>query len=919
VKLLRKAPRQQLRFGGFARGMHSAEDHLIPPGHAKTLRNLRFEGALLKNRYGWKTLTNGLTSANTWTWSASTKDTGYFREFASCNSGKIAVFEKRVFYDPDYTTEDFDGGGNIAAASGQPLKGGFFFATHFYAYSAEKLYRISWGNITALTAAPTVAGTGYEVGNILRITTGGTLGTCRVATITGGGVTGPVGTVTLVDDGYNYTTGTGKVTAGGTGTGCTVAIGTVAAAATLTEKMDFANDIDISNTNVIKMFARFGELWAFAGPTSRAFYSDTGLIEPGGGTAVSNFVLPLTFDEWLRLDDARMMTSPAPVVEYCTPVGLNVVRFSSVTFSIAGFKIKNATAYLYVSGGITGFTNGMQIFIGSFDGKTKYQANTFTSGALNYAALSASVSAGATVLYLTDTDDARAFCDDGQVTLSDTDNSTGETVTIRSFVGAGSAIKVELETAIVGNYSSSKAAKLTSKIISKVVVGTNWDHTFGYDHAISMFREVWGAAPVATYQLCYDPDNDDDIDGHVRFTNTGAIQVSTAFRISYTPYGNPWKSGNAGVLDCGKSQGEIVDVVDSVYGLYIFKKNPGAIYLLSGFPGPGSTPGSQELKPIYKGGIVAEEGTVQGTRHGIFFSSVDVDKVRTWFMPYTDSEVREIPEMTPHFKPAFTGIGNSTYTMTFKSAIVNSDKYLLNALANTGTDFPEVCDSCYVCEAYNTGQGWGGRWVEWLENQNVEYTRANATHTLVAKPRTLGYYEFNGRTYRVYALRDATDAAEKVYQVARLGVQDGHESPIDDTKMLYAIAAVNTVVTFGDGFDMLVKTGKFAVPEMQYLNVLKLMFDIDCTAGSCVIDLFKDYTVAALLTKTASALSDTAGSERIMRDMDMNFNCQWFQVQLSFRDVDAAATEEHLTISDVRMEVAAKAPRGRLTQTNVIA
>jgi hypothetical protein len=41
------------------------------------------------------------------------------------------------------------------------------------------------------------------------------------------------------------------------------------------------------------------------------------------------------------------------------------------------------------------------------------------------------------------------------------------------------------------------------------VVGTNWNHTFGYDHAISMFREVWGAAPVATYQLCYDPDNDD--------------------------------------------------------------------------------------------------------------------------------------------------------------------------------------------------------------------------------------------------------------------------------------------------------------------------------------------------------------------------------------------------------------------------
>lgn len=917
MKLQRKAQRATVRFGGFALGQHGAEDHLIPPGFAKTLRNLRFDGQFLKNRYGWKTIANGLTSSSTWTWSASTKDTGYFREFASCNAGKIAIFETRVYWDTDYTTEDFNGGGNIDAVAGQPLKGGFWFNNHFYAYSAEKLYRISFGNITVLASAVTAAGTGYTVGDTLRITTGGTFGTCRVATITGGGATGPVGTVTIIDDGYNYTTGTGKVTAGGTGTGCTVAITTVSAVGTLTEKMDFANDIGIGNTNVIKMFARFGEMWAFAGPTSRVFYSDTGLIEPGGGTAVSNFGLALKYDEWLRLDDARIMQNPAPVVEYCTPVGLAVVRYNS--YPLWGVKIKNGAAYMYVSGGITGFTNGMQIFLGPYNGKTKYAVNTFTSGALNYAALSSSVGAGATVLYLTDTDDARAFCDDGQVTLSDTNNTTGETVSIRSFLGYGSVIRVELGTAVVGNYTTAATAKLTSKIINKVVVGTAWSHTFDYDSTVGMFRESWAAAPATSYQLCYDPDNDDDIDGHVRFTLTDALQVATALRVSYTPYSNPWKSGNAGVIDAGKDQGEIVDVIDSVYGLYLFKKNPGSIYLLSGYPGPGSTPGSQELKPIYRGGIVAEYGSVQGTRHGIFFSSQDIDKVRTWFLPYIDSEVKEIPQVTEQFKPTFTGIGSASYTMTFKSAIVNNDQYLILALANSGTDFPEVCDTAYVCESYYSDNKWGGRWVEWLENQNVEYTRTNTTHTLVAKPRTLGYYEFNGRTMRVYAIRDVTDAAEKVYHLARLGVYDGHESPIDDTKMIYSIASVNTVVTFGDGFDMILKTGKYAIPEVQYFNVLKLMFDIDCTAGSCVIDVFKDYTVAAILTLTASALSDTAGSERIMRDMDVNFNCQWVQMQLCFRDVDAAATEEHLQISDIRLEVAAKAPRGRLTQTDVIA
>lgn len=70
------------------------------------------------------------------------------------------------------------------------------------------------GPILTLNPIPTVAGTGYAVGDVLAITTGGTGGKATVLTITGGLGTGPVGTVSLTDVGTGYTTGAGKATSG---------------------------------------------------------------------------------------------------------------------------------------------------------------------------------------------------------------------------------------------------------------------------------------------------------------------------------------------------------------------------------------------------------------------------------------------------------------------------------------------------------------------------------------------------------------------------------------------------------------------------------------------------------------------------------------------------------------------------------
>lgn len=92
------------------------------------------------------------------------------------------------------------------------------------------------GGITALNATPTAGGTGYIVGDLFNITTGGTVGKGRVVSVSAGGV---VTAVELYSAGLTYTTGTGKATTviSGVGTGLTVeitSIGTVGRITTAT-------------------------------------------------------------------------------------------------------------------------------------------------------------------------------------------------------------------------------------------------------------------------------------------------------------------------------------------------------------------------------------------------------------------------------------------------------------------------------------------------------------------------------------------------------------------------------------------------------------------------------------------------------------------------------------------------------------
>jgi hypothetical protein len=115
----------------------------------------------------------------------------------------------------------------------------------------------STGGITAVNPVPTVAGTGYVVGEILTVTTGGTNGKAIVESVgTGGAVTG----ISLLRAGATYTTGTGKATtASAAGINCTIEITTIGTVGR------------IARTGFSFTFMRIGEQIKFSGAVEAAW------------------------------------------------------------------------------------------------------------------------------------------------------------------------------------------------------------------------------------------------------------------------------------------------------------------------------------------------------------------------------------------------------------------------------------------------------------------------------------------------------------------------------------------------------------------------------------------------------------------------------------------------------------------------
>ena len=94
----------------------------------------------------------------------------------------------------------------------------------FNLFSADR----ATNGITSVASTPTAGGSGYSVGDLLTVSTGGSLGRVYVERVS---TTGAVLEVSLYTCGNGYSVGTGRATTGGTGAGCTInilSVGTIA-------------------------------------------------------------------------------------------------------------------------------------------------------------------------------------------------------------------------------------------------------------------------------------------------------------------------------------------------------------------------------------------------------------------------------------------------------------------------------------------------------------------------------------------------------------------------------------------------------------------------------------------------------------------------------------------------------------------
>jgi hypothetical protein len=128
------------------------------------------------------------------------------------------------------------------------------------------------GGISVLNATPTAAGTGYLVGQILTITTGGTGGTARILAVD---INGGVTQVALETSGSGYTAGTGRATtvAPAGGSGCTLNISTIAEIATV--------------TTITQNYFKIGDIVTIAG-AAQAEYNGSQTIISQGTSAPTN-------------------------------------------------------------------------------------------------------------------------------------------------------------------------------------------------------------------------------------------------------------------------------------------------------------------------------------------------------------------------------------------------------------------------------------------------------------------------------------------------------------------------------------------------------------------------------------------------------------------------------------------------------
>jgi len=678
-----------------------------------------------------------------------------------------------------------------------------------------------------------------------------------------------------------------------------------------TAYFDWSTDVGASYDHVIQMFDRFGKIWGVSDTNSKVFWADDEGVGTSDGSSRTAYIDPLNLD-WQLLWDGPIAASPvvqwlggrvASIIPIKTPDECDVIAGQSYLF------VKKA-AYDFLT-----ITTPDEISVSEEGNPSVSIVNTVASVALRTTNLSQNALAGQTSVLLDydTTFESRSWRPGDLVTLSSSTYS--EDLTVQQVVTEVGGVRVHFQwpnaagvTGFSNTYTTNR--KITSRDTYKVVFTNTWGSSI--TNALLLFG-IWTTLVENTdYLVNTDPFEDDEEmqTGHIKLL---VPYSARKMKCTYTEDINRWLEDNAGYYNIAKNQGTIVQAAEGQTGLYIFKQNPGAIYLLEGEPGPDATPGTLQLKLIHKG-LTAKFGTIQTTMNGIYFGVAEQGKLELYFLPFVNVEVMKVPKLSEHFNPDLTYIGNASYTYTYRSAMVHGDIYLLTATYQaSGVGAPSNSVKAYLCQAYYEENQWKGRWVYWDEDQYEEYLVDNPTHTVPGRAKTIGYYSFGDHFYRVYIVKDDAGTYEYNYHIARYCQADGSETARDQVYMLVNNGAVSSNATYDSGFYIDIRPRALNLPGADKWTIRAIHYEIEVTEGTAVITFYKDLSNTALLTVTVTGLETDDGSEQILRKRKINITCEYIEVLLRFSGVHSASAEEHLLYKDLWLEYVDIAAPGQAT------
>jgi len=716
----------------------------------------------------------------------------------------------------------------------------------------------------------------------------------------------------------------------------------------LTEELEFAVDIGADYGPIIGMFERFGQLWTVS-EEDRIFWSDTREYQIGAGSLTTT---GLAFGwGWQYLYGGKLVddTTP-PVVRFSYSDTKQCHAYPGNPFG-NWYALHSGSNHVYVA-------DGEQYWVG--------QKVSFTGDSGEYTVTAvAQVEFEMTQAYYGDTYKYMYLKEKGgpidnihyalldtyehgwkyhitsvaPSTVYDNDMHCAKT-------SAGNGVnRLEFSSA---SHPPNLIAIDNSVITCYQVWKVTLDGSLSSDTPTSSMtvRTEYVVDP-ANYEVSYDPDSDDTIDGNIKLDYLPEYdeKENPQFWCDYYPFNNPWLSGNSGFIDIASSKGSNITYVegpskdeDEGAGMfYVFKTD--AIYAVMGKPGPNGTVGTLDIKSIATG-IKARHRTAQVSQSGVYFGELLGNDYNIRYFPHGVIMGTQVPIISTQvdfglnsdltrWSETFSEVGDN---LEESSIIFNGDLYLLKfSIVPTGTEYPPSEPDCmYVGQALRADNGtYYGRWARWKEYQSETVDSTWLDGRTLDIPHTVGFYKQQGSLMRIYTLRSAygrlNSTTHANWQVARYGTNpyiNRYENDCEDQYILtgkYTGSSLATVARIGNPFRPTLLTGKVTVAE--WINIKELILNIehhvyvggaDDEGATLYFDAYKDLNQTSIFGSdgplSISYLTDWVTKARKAEPTGINFNCQYFQFLLYWDNIlsigGGDANDSYIHIRNIAIRLA---------------